>query len=215
MKVTKLASQKKDPSRVNMYIDENFFCGLSLDSVAKYAIYVGKEITDDELEELLNDELRARFLNRAVSYISRAIKTEFQVRKYLKELSFKKKGKWYEDISKEMYQEIEEHVIGKMKEYGYIDDSNFAELFVTSRIRNKPRGKNVLVSELISKGVSKDIALDTVEGLVNDEMDMLKQIYAKKYGDEELKYDDRKKIDFLLRKGFNWELIQKLMKDES
>ena len=120
MKITKLVSQRRDPNRVNMYIDEKFFCGLSLDNVAKFGIYVGKDLSDEDLENILFEELKSRFFQRAMNYISRSIKTEFQVIRYLKNLSFKKKGEWYTDISNENLESIIELTVKKLKEYGYI-----------------------------------------------------------------------------------------------
>jgi regulatory protein len=215
MKVTQLSSQKKNPSRVNLYIDDEFFCGLSLDAVAKFGIYQGREIEESELEEILMDELKSRFLQRAMSYISRGIKTEFQMRRYLKTLSIKKKGSWFVDIRDDQLQEIFDEVINKLKEYGYLDDEEFAFQFISSRIKNKPRGKRVLISELMSKGVNKELAEKKVNELVEDEYDVLKRVYEKKYKGDKITIRDNKKIDFLKRKGFDWDLIKRLIEDES
>ena len=214
MKVTKLSSQKKDPSRVNMYIDDEFFCGISLDNLAKFGIYVGKELQEDEINKIQVHELKNRFLSRATEYISKSIKTEFQLRRYLRDLSFKKKDIWYSNIEKEELEKIFNDIIQKLKRYGYLDDSVFAEQFILSRIKNKPRGKNVLISELLSKGVRKEIAENKVEELVEDEYQILKEIYRKKYKDEKIDVNDRKKIDFLRRKGFDWDLIEKYINNE-
>lgn len=215
MKVTQLSSQKKDSSRVNLYVDGEFFCGLSLDAVAKFGIYQGREIEEKELAEILVDELKNRFFQRAMSYISRAIKTEYQMRRYLKTLSIKKKGTWYKEIEEDQLEDIIEEIITKLKEYDYLDDEEFAFQFITSRIRTKPRGKQVLVSELMSKGVNKDLAKEKVDELVADEYDVLRRVYEKKYKGEKITIRDNKKIDFLKRKGFNWDLIKQLIEDES
>lgn len=215
MKVTQLSSQKKDSSRVNLYVDGEFFCGLSLDAVAKFGIYQGREIEEKELAEILVDELKNRFFQRAMSYISRAIKTEYQMRRYLKTLSIKKKGTWYKEIEEDQLEDIIEEIITKLKEYDYLDDEEFAFQFITSRIRTKPRGKQVLVSELMSKGVDKDLAKEKVDELVADEYDVLRRVYEKKYKGEKITIRDNKKIDFLKRKGFNWDLIKQLIEDES
>ena len=214
MKVTKLSSQKKDSSRVNIYIDEEFFCGISLDSVAKFNLYVGAELDEAELAKILKNELLNRFFQRAMSYISRSVKTEFQLRRYLKDLSIKKKNVWYNEIEKDELEKIFNEIISKLTKYGYVDDRVFAEQFVLSRIKNKPRGKMVLISELMSKGVSKDIATEKVDELVEDEYDMLRKIYEKKFGSEKISSRDRKKIDFLLRKGFSWDLIERFINNE-
>jgi regulatory protein len=215
MKVTKLSSQKKDSSRVNVYIDEEFFCGLSLDLVAKFNLYDDKEVDVKELDEILFEELKARFSQRALSYVSKTLKTEFQLRRYLKTLSFKKKGSWYNDIDKAKLEEIFNEAIKKLDEYGYINDEEFAEQFILSRIKNRPRGKMVLVSELMSKGVDKELARKKVEELVEDEYEVLERTYRKKFNEEKITIRDRKKIDYLKRKGFSWDLIKKLIDNES
>ena len=214
MKVTKLVSQKRNPDRVNMYIDEEFFCGISLDGIAKFNIYLGKELEESDLEEILFEELKNRFFQRAINYISRAIKTEVQLKRYLRELSFKKKGKWFTDVSKESLEEIINDTAERLKEYNYLNDEVFAEEFLQSRMKNRPRGKSVLLSELISKGVNAELAKEKVEELVEDEYVMLKRIYEKKYGNENMSIQDSKKIDFLRRKGFSWDLINEFLNNE-
>ena len=214
MKVTKLVSQKRDPDRVNMYIDEEFYCGISLDGIAKFNIYLGKELEESDLEEILFEELKNRFFQRAINYISRAIKTEVQLKRYLRELSFKKKGKWFTDVSKESLEEIINDTAERLKEYNYLNDEVFAEEFLQSRMKNRPRGKSVLLSELISKGVNAELAKEKVEELVEDEYAILKRIYEKKYGDENMSIQDSKKIDFLRRKGFSWDLINEFLNNE-
>jgi len=215
MIVTLLESQKKDPSRVNLYIDGEFNCGISVNTIAKYSLYVGKEITQEILDELFFSELESRFFDRAMGFLDRSPKTERQVRIYLKDLSFKKKGSWFDSLNAEMLSKIIEKVIGKLHEYQYIDDEGFAELFVSSRMKNKPRGKDVLLMELLSKGVAKDIAQKVLTLLVEDEASLLKQTYQKKYKEEKITKNDRKKIDFLRRKGFNWDLIEQFINNES
>lgn len=214
MKITALESQKKDPSRVSVYVDGLFYCGVSVNNIAKYSLYAGKDVEEKTLGSMKFSELVDRFFDRAISFLERAPKTEKQVKQYIKELAFKKKGKWFEELNNEDFSKISEIVLGKLNEYKYLDDKRYAELFVSSRMRTKPRGKDILIMELISKGVSKDIALEVVENLVEDEYGLLKQTYYKKYKDENIKMEDRKKIDFLRRKGFNWDLIEQFINNE-
>ena len=215
MKITDLQSQKTDSSRINIYIDEEFFCGASVDTIVKFQIYVGKIITQEEIDIILGFELENKFLNRSLTYLSRSPRTEFQIRQYLKNLAYKKKDSWYTEISNDELENIFENVISKLKSYKYIDDKIFAEMFVRDRIKIKPRGKQILLMELLSKGVDKEIATEIIDMLVTDEYEVLKNVYYKKYKDEKLMKEDRKKIDFLMRKGFNWDLIEKYINDES
>ncbi len=215
MRVSKIEYQKKDPNRVNLYIDEQFFCGISLDTLASENLYEGLEIDDTVLDRILEKDLKARFLTRVTDYLSHSPKTEFQVKRYLKELKFKKKSIWFKEDANIDWEKLNNGIIKKLKEYKYIDDQEYARSFVSSRLRNKPRGKSVLISELISKGVSKDIAELVCNECIDDELDILKKAFEKKYRGKSFSIKDQKMIGYLLRKGFSWDLIEQFSKDES
>lgn len=215
MKVTKLEYQKKDPSRVNLYIDEGFFCGISLNTLAKENLYEGMDIVSQDLDRIALEDLKERFLTRATDYLLRSPKSEFQIYRYLKNLAYKKKDVWYKkDISLNWDMFFDE-IVEKLKSYKYIDDENFARMFVQSRVKNRPRGKIVLVGELMSKGISKDIAQKVCEEEVVDEEQLLKDTFEKKYRGEKFDLNNRKMVNFLLRKGFNWDLIRKFSNNDS
>lgn len=215
MKVTQLVAQERNTERVSLFLDGKFACGLSLNTVAKYSIYIGQEIGEEEYVNILYDDLGQRLFNRAVDYLSSSVKTAKQIRTYLTNLLFKKKGSWYEELEKERREQLVEDTMQKLEKYSYLNDNEFAEAFIQSRIKNKPRGKNILLAELLSKGVSKEIAQEKLDELVDDEYAMLKRVYEKKYKEEEFGIRDRKKIDFLLRKGFSWDLIETLINEKS
>lgn len=215
MKVTKLSAQERNTERVNMFLDEKFACGLSINTIAKYNIFVGKELTEEEYRSILYDDLGERLFNRSIDYLGSSIKSSKQIRIYLSNLLYKKKGSWYEELAKENREELVENTMQKLEKYSYLNDNEFAEAFIQSRMKNKPRGKNILLAELLAKGISKDLAQKKLDELVDDEYDMLKRVYEKKYRDEKFGIRDRKKIDFLLRKGFSWNLIESLINEKS
>ncbi len=214
MRVTKVEYQKKDPNRVNLYIDEEFFCGISLNTLASENLYEGLEIDDTVIDRILEKDLRSRFFTRVVEYLSHSPKTEFQVSRYLKELKFKKKGTWFKEDVNIDWDKLFEEILSKLKKYKYIDDEGYARSFVGSRLRNKPRGKSVLISELISKGVSKEIAQRVCNEDIENELDILKNAFEKKYRGKVFDIKDQKMVSFLLRKGFSWDLIEQFSRDE-
>jgi regulatory protein len=213
--ITELEQQKKSTSRLNLYIDDQFLAGISSNTLAKFNLYKGREITPKELKEILHQELKQRFLDRAVNYLTRAPKTESRLRRYLSELKYKKKGQWYDEDIEINFEEVFNEIIDYLKEMKLLDDEKFAQLFVESRIKNKPRGKFVLVSELISKGVDKETAKKVCDELIEDEYDILKRTFYKKYNNYNLDLNDTKKISYLQRKGFSYDLIKKFAQSES
>ncbi len=215
MRVSKIEYQKRDPNRVNLYIDEEFFCGISLDTLASENLYEGLEITQEVLDRIVQRDLKSRFLTRVTEYLSHSPKTEFQVYRYLKNLKFKKKNIWFKEEIYLDWDTLFDEIVGKLKEYKYIDDESFARSFVSSRLRNKPRGKSVLISELISKGVSKDIAEMVCNEDIPDELEVLRNTFEKKYRDKKFDINDSKMVGFLQRKGFNWDLIQQFSQNDT
>jgi len=215
MVITKIEYQKKDPERVNIYVDGEFFCGISLNVLAQENLYEGLTIDEQTLDRILKEDLESRFMNRAVEYLSRTVKTEFQVRQYLKNLKFKKKGVWFNEDIQLDWDLLFEQIIDSLKKYKYIDDEEFAHAFVQSRLNVKPRGKSVLISELLSKGVNKEIAQRVCDQEITDELDVLRNAFRKKFKDEKFNIQNQKMVGYLLRKGFSWDLIEQFERNES
>jgi regulatory protein len=212
--ITKLEQQKKDISRFNLYVDEQFLAGISSNTLAKFNLYKGKDIDEKTLKEVLNQELKQRFMDRAINYLTRAPKTKFQLIRYLGDLQYKKKGQWFDENAEIDFEKIFNEIVDNLEEMKLLDDENYATLFVESRIRNKPRGKFVLVSELLAKGVEKEIAKKVCDNIIEDEYDILEKTYYKRYKNEKLALGDRKKIAYLQRKGFSYDLIKKFANSE-
>lgn len=215
MKITEISQQKKNKERFNLYIDGDFFSGISSLTLAKENLYTGLDINEERLQRILKIDLESRVFDRVAENISNSPKTEFQVKRYIKDLFFKKQGDWFSKGLEVSETEILENVIKKLKEYKLLDDEIYARMFVESRIKNKPRGKIVLINELRIKGISKDTAQKVCDELIEDELSILKKIYLKKYGEEKLTIKDTKKIQYLQRKGFSWDLIQNLITDDT
>jgi regulatory protein len=215
VKITEISQQKKKQERYNLFVDGEFFCGISTLTLTKENLYKDLEINEKRLEEILSSELENRIFERVVNNITARPKTEFQVRRYIRDLFFKKGGSWFSKDININTKEIEEIVIKRLKKYDLLNDESYARLFVESRVRSKPRGKMILVNELRKKGVSKDISEKIVNELVEDESSLLKKVYEKKYGEETFTKKDQKKIQYLQRKGFSWDLIKSLMKDDT
>lgn len=100
-------------------------------------------------------------------------------------------------------------VIKLLKKYNYINDNEFAGIWVKNRCRLKPMGKRRLSQELHKKGVAKEV-IETELHLLTPEMeyDMAKSIVEGKFAKG--KPDLRRLYSFLLRRGFSPEVIKKI-----
>lgn len=201
-KIRQIEYIPKKPTQVKVLFEDDSSYTLNLNTVAKFSLYEGREIDEQEFKEILKDSFTKLLQERAVGYISYSPRTEKQVRIYL--------DKYCKKYNLENF-DID-LIIKKLKDFKYLNDEAFAELFVRSRIKNKPRSKYVLKSELLSKGIDKEIAEKTLEDINLDDYEILKELYLKKFGESIIKFDDKKKIAFLQRKGFSWEKISQLIK---
>ena len=157
MKITKLEVQKKNKDRVNLYLDDEFYCGLSLEAVVKYALKVGQELEIQKLEFLQNDSEREIAQNKAMAYISKYQKTEKELRDYL--------------IKKGFDEEIVLKVIKKLKEYNLVDDMSYAKNHIKSK--SKKSGRRKLSFELKKRGIADDMVEENIEEYSNDSENIL------------------------------------------
>ena len=114
-KITSLSVQKNNKNRVNVFIDDEFSAGLSLESVYKYSLKVGLELDKEKLNQIVSENEKADAITKATAYISKAIKTKRQVKDYL--------------IKKGYSEELAYQVVDKLKEYGYIDDKEYSKRY--------------------------------------------------------------------------------------
>jgi regulatory protein len=105
------------------------------------------------------------------------------------------------------------------KDRGLLDDAKFAKLWVQDRLHLKPMGKLKVRQELEAKGLD-DVSIDAAwnEAAGDDsEYEAVKQLAQKRIS--QLKGVDalaRKKrvYDFLKRRGFSYDVITKVIKEE-
>lgn len=100
---------------------------------------------------------------------------------------------------------VEEEVLTRLSELGYLDDMKFATWWVAQRQKATPKGERLIRRELAAKGISPE---DIGEALHTDvdEKDVARRALEKKY--ELWKRlpapARRKKVwDYLLRRGFS------------
>lgn len=109
-------------------------------------------------------------------------------------------------------------VVASLKRIGEIDDEKFARYWMESRMHTNPIGDVVLKHELSEKGVSDSIieATLTEKREKYDEYEAAFSMARERF--ERLKKLDRQKAmkrvyDFLLRRGFKYDNIRKVIEN--
>ncbi|MCL4305972.1 recombination regulator RecX [bacterium] len=109
-----------------------------------------------------------------------------------------------------------ESAIEKLRERRLLDDERFAEGFVRTRIETHPRGKDALVRDLVSRGISASSARKAVsESLSEDqELQLAKDLIARKgrqYAGLDKVTRTRRLTALLSRRGFRVDTIRKAL----
>ncbi|MDO8515278.1 MAG: RecX family transcriptional regulator [bacterium] len=189
MIITKLEYQKNDPNRVSVYVDEKFAVGISQDDLLLLKLYKDKEITPEELNNIIAQSDFGKIFNFAVNFISFRPRSEWEVKMRLKRKDPASGG-------------MTDLVIEKLKKLKLVDDEAFAKWFLEQRNTFRPKSDRVLKQELKIKGISDEIIKKVLTEDETSEFEKAFLIVNKK------KLVDREKIiRFLGSRGFSWDII--------
>jgi regulatory protein len=104
-------------------------------------------------------------------------------------------------------------VLDRLTDEGALDDGRFARLWINSRVRRKNEGGGVLVQGLIKRGISRELAEETVKALRGEELYLgaLRAAYERLRKKEDL---SRAEIFLYLgRKGFSRPEIRSFLEE--
>ncbi len=197
--ITDIQVQKKYPSRRSIFLDGRFFCGVNEDVAAKFHLERGMEIDEGKLKELLYEEEISKAKSYVYRILARRMYTTREIRDKLVERGYVDK--------------IIEDVIATLERYGYLNDKTYAQEWIESRMRSKPKGKIALRRELESKGIDRSIIEDALSQAFDQskESEMaldLARRKARSFNADDPVAAKRKLQSFLLRRGFDFETVK-------
>lgn len=189
-KISALKVQKKDSNRVNVYLDGEFAMGLTRITAAW--LKVGQILNDHEVEQLIANDVVEKAYLKALRYLSYKPRSEREIKDRLSKYG-------YEDRVIELVQD-------KLVEKGYVDDHQFAEMWVENRTNFRPRSSKLLRWELRNKKVSEEIISSILEEIDSEEN--LARAAALKYihrlSNCEHDQFNKRLAGFLSRRGFSY-----------
>lgn len=197
--ITDIQVQKKYPSRRSIFLDGRFFCGVSEDVAVKFHLERGMEIDEDKLKELLYEEE----FSKAKSYVYRILARRMYTTREIHDKL----------VQREYVDKIIEDVIAILERYGYLNDRTYAQEWIESRMRSKPKGKIALKRELERKGIDKLIIEDALSQAFDQskEAEMALDLARRKvrsYNADDPVAAKRKLQSFLIRRGFDFGTVK-------
>lgn len=191
--IVTLEKQQKKENRFNLFLDGEFYSGLNLDQVVKYNLKNGLEIDKQKIDQIVLESEVFYAFNKVLKYISKAMKTEYDLRGYLKQKSFN--------------DEVIENTINKLKLYNYVNDEIYVKNYVQT-YKDK-FGENKIKQNLKNKKIDEELIekyliFDEDEVLNNIKKEILKQT-KNKVIDIKLKQKIFRNLAF---KGYSFEQIK-------
>jgi len=203
---------KKDARNVIIHFDNDEVLFLSVDIFYKSGLRNNDDISDDRFSSLIKENRLFHIKQRAFRYLGRRQHST-------SELRIKLKQKGYET-------ELINEVLDDLKNKNYLDDTEFAKMFVEEKIKLKLWSEQKLRSELIKRGINTEIISDVLRNIVSDEdqLNNALMIASKKYNNLRTRKLDKnvikkKLITFLNSCGYKFDVIKdvcdKLIKEEN
>lgn len=201
--ITRIAPQRRDDSRVSIYLDGEFIFGLSVDVMQLYALEKGQFLPYEKVLTLVEEDQLKKAKATALEFISYRGRSEKEVRDKLEKKSFSP--------------EIIEKAVSRFEDLGYINDETYARDYARSRLQGKGYGPQRIRMDLKKRGVPKHLIEEALQEL--DEADSYYEIALRegrkrwqRLAKETDPYKRKKKLgDFLLRKGYNYDVVRQVM----
>jgi regulatory protein len=195
--ITDIKPQVKKPGYYNILVDGKFALALSELDLSSHHLKVGQQLSPSELSDLHKAYTSSKCYNFALRYLATRPRSIKEVEDYLIRKNFS---------ANDILSAIE-----RLVQCNYLDDTQFAKLWVENRMRLNPKSVSILKAELIKKGIDKDIITTTLSQLSSsDQLEGLIAIVESKA--RQSRYQDKQKIiEYLARKGYNYGLIKEAL----
>jgi regulatory protein len=191
-KITALEVQKRNPNRVNIYLDGEFAFGL--ERIVAAWLKTGQELSEEKIEQLQVEEARERAFQQAMLFLSYRARSESEIRQNLRK--------------HEIPEPVIEQTLERLRQGGLANDHQFARAWVENRATFRPRSRRLMAMELRQKGLADEAVSSAVEN-VDDEALAYEAAQKRATRFKSLEWNDfRKKLsDFLARRGFSYSVI--------
>jgi regulatory protein len=198
--ITALETQVRHNDRVNVSLDGAFAFGLNASIVLEQRLYVGQELSEDDVRALRESEDVSTATHAAIRLVAHQARTESELRKRLARNGFPAPAI--------------EAAIERMREWNYLDDQDFARRWVESREGHRPRSASMIKRELVGKGVDAETAEQVVDEAEIDEYKIALDLglkWAARPVREDPEARRRRLAAYLQRRGFGWDIVRRVL----
>jgi regulatory protein len=196
--ISALKAQKKNPNRINVYLNGEFAFGLA--RIVAAWLRIGQILSEEDIARLKQqDTLEVAYL-RGLRFLSYRPRSETEIQRKLSEQGFEAT--------------VIEAAILRMKENGFLGDNQFARDWVENRSTFRPRSKRMLAMELRQKGVAEE-AIEQALAETGDDESLAYQTaikYARRLASADWETFRKRLGAYLARRGFSYGTIAPVLR---
>ncbi|MBR3164047.1 RecX family transcriptional regulator [Candidatus Saccharibacteria bacterium] len=208
-RITALRAAVRRQERVNVYVDDRFFCSLDLSQLAEYHLCVGQVVDSDKLEALKKASDFGKLYNLALAYVISRPHSEQEISDYLRRKTLAKTvrrrdprtGQYATHLKEGYAPSLVPLVMQRLRARGYIDDAQFSRFWIENHHNKRGASLKKLRLELSQKGVNRSCIDAAIAASCRNDRDELAKLIARRRN----RYTDQKKlIQYLVRQGFDY-----------
>lgn len=191
-KITGIEPVRKNPNRVNIYLDGRL--AFDLAGIVAAWLRPGQDLDEAHIASLQADDSRELAFQRSLDFLSYRGRSEAEIRRHLRK--------------HRVPVEVVEQTLARLRSTHLADDAQFARAWVENRTSFRPRSRRVLSWELKQKGIPAEAAESALAGL--DEAALAKEAGRKQAARiHELDWREfRARLSaYLARRGFSSEIV--------
>lgn len=203
MPVITQVKPQRNGKRVNIYLDDKFGFGIDLDNFVTLGLEVGKEYRQEEIEKIIKKAEFQKTLDKLLKFTTLRPRSEKEIQDWF--------GR------KKVHESLRRELFNRLKRLDLVNDKKFARWWIDQRLNFRPKAKRILAQELKIKGIDKDTISEVLGEVKIDEVKIAKELLAKKaykWKGLEPRLAGQKMSQYLVQKGFDWEIINKLIAKE-
>ena len=203
LKITAIKQAVKNENRVNVFVNNEYSFSLDIAQLVDFKLKVGTILSEEDLAKYKEASAFGKLYQRTLEWVLTRPRSVRETRDHLRERSRKS--------TIQIDNSLLEQIITKLSEKGYLNDYKFAEYYVENRFIKKGISRKRLSLELAKKGVSQGIIEEVLTENPRSDLEEIQKIIAKKRH----KYDDEKLTAYLVRQGFNYDLVRDAIRQDS
>ncbi len=148
-KITKIEVQKNNKERFNIYIDQVFTMGISMDTLVAFNLKKGDIVDKNQIDAINQEEYDRQAINQAMQYLSYRKRTRKEIKLHL------------------LKQDFPETVIARAIDYcehlQLIDHRDYMISLKNTLLRTTDKGPEIFRQKLIEAGIEADLIDEGVQ----------------------------------------------------